>query len=105
MFETWRRRIIIFLFMVIAVLLVGIIYTYLKKEKEVPQWSIDGVVQRVKYYDARGEPEITVNGKTYFLEDWYIHFGIEKGDSIYKAKGSMEIKLIKHKTGKIIILK
>jgi hypothetical protein len=107
MFETWRRRIIIFLCMVIAFLAVGIIYTFLKNEREIPQWAINGVVQKVKYYDARGEPEITVNGKTYYLESrhWNIPFGIDRGDSIIKIKGSMEIKLIKHKSGNIINVK
>ena len=92
---------------VIAFLLIGIIYNFWKSENEIPQWAINGIVQKVKYYDARGEPEITVNDKTYYLESrhWNIPFGIEKGDSIFKIKGSMEIKLVRRKSGKVIKVK
>ena len=107
MFEKWRRKIVFFLLFIMGCLLIGIIYNFWKSENEIPQWAVDGVVQKVKYYDQRGEPEIIVNNKTYYLESrhWNLPFGIEKGDSVYKRAGSMEVRLVKRKSGKIIIVK
>ena len=107
MLNFWSNKFTFILCCLIVFLLIGIIYNFWKSENEIPQWEINGIVQQVKYYDARGEPEITVNGKTYYLESrhWNIPFGIEKGDSIRKSKGSMQLKLIKHKSGQVINVK
>ena len=105
--NSWKKYFVFPLCAAIVFLLIGMIYNFWKTENEIPQWAINGVVQNVKYYDGRGEPEITVDGQTYYLESrhWNIPFVIEEGDSIFKMKGSMEIKLVKHKSGKIIVVK
>lgn len=105
--NSWNKYFVFPLCAILGFLLIGMIYNFWKSENEIPQWAINGVVQKVKYYDKRGEPEITVSGKTYYLESrhWNIPFGIEKGDSIFKIKGSMEIRLVKHTSGKVINVK
>lgn len=92
--------------LIIFILFFGVLFFFYKRSSEKQlNYSFDGVVEVVRY-DVKGKPYVTIEGITYYLSynNWnFNHCRIENGDSLFKEKGSMKIKLIKHKLGNIFI--
>ena len=65
-------------------------------------FEFDGTVEKV-IYDAKGIPEVTVKGKTYYISAEYnFDYKIQKGDRLKKKRGSNIYTLTKQKTGEVI---
>jgi hypothetical protein len=65
--------------------------------------QFNGIVQSINYA-TKGFPEITVNGRKYFLANEYdFRDQIEQGDSIVKYFGRLECTLVKKKTGRTLV--
>jgi hypothetical protein len=69
-------------------------------------YEFNGVVQVVTY-DIKGTPDVKINGSEYFLtyHKWGFNHKIQVGDSLIKKRNKMVIRLVKQKTGEIIIFK
>ena len=87
---------------VLVLISVGIIiYVFLcfREIKQTNEMEFRGVVQNVQY-DIQGNATIMINDSTYKPRSnrWAFRGQIQKGNSLIKFKGSMDIKLIKKKT-------
>jgi hypothetical protein len=93
----------IYLLAVIA-FVIHIIYSSSVARKIVLKYSFSGIVEKV-VYDKKSIPNVTIDGKTYYLgsTSWNFNYLIAKGDSLKKDSGNITVKLIKHKNGKVII--
>jgi len=68
--------------------------------------AFNGKVENV-FYSIKGEPTVSINNKTFNLPVnlWDFNHKIEKGDSLIKLKDSMIIKLVKYKSGQVMLFK
>jgi hypothetical protein len=73
-----------------------------KKEKN---FQFRGVIEKIDY-DINKIPDVTVNGNTYHIfTGRRFNEKMNVGDSIIKEKGSWTYKLIKYKSGEVVISK
>lgn len=71
--------------------------------RDLKSLEFNGIVESVNY-DVKGIPSINVENKVYYLSGyWGFDYKIEIGDSIFKMKDEMVIKLVKKRTGRKII--
>lgn len=63
-----------------------------KAQKKMLDWDFAGVITNIKF-NSKGAPNIIVNHKSYFLpsSEWQINFDMQKGDSIVKKAGTINI--------------
>lgn len=70
------------------------------KEKN---YQFNGVIQKIEYNEKK-TPLVTVNGKSYGLStNWRFNERMNVGDSLVKEKDSVTYRLIKYKTGEVIV--
>lgn len=69
-------------------------------------YKFSGIVQDIKF-DVEGFPAVKINGKIYpiGIPNRRFYQNIQIGDSLIKQKNSTLYKLVKHRTGKVIISK
>ncbi|OKS86431.1 hypothetical protein [Mucilaginibacter polytrichastri] len=92
-----RYLIIGFLFFTTA----GVFYI-VSEIKEI-NYQFKGTIVKINYNEKR-TPTVLVNGKLYYLStNWRFNENMSIGDSLVKEKKSMAYKLIKHKTGEVIL--
>ena len=96
-----------FRFVYLAVFIGFIIYMILssiRARKLISGYHFNGVVDKVEY-DAKSIPTVKVNGKDYYLgsTNWNFNHLITQGDSIEKDSGNLTVKLIKQKSGRVLV--
>ncbi|NQX41259.1 hypothetical protein SAMN05421820_107204 [Pedobacter steynii] len=73
-----------------------------KKEKK---YQLNGLIEKIDY-NEKNTPTVVVNGKSYGLStSWRFNEKMNVGDSLIKEKESLIYKLIKYKTGEVILSK
>ncbi|SHG42548.1 hypothetical protein [Pedobacter caeni] len=94
---------LIALFVTIAMLFFCyMIYSGRISERENISREFRGTVENV-LYDIKGIPNVMVQGKEYYLNNFYnFDHKIERGDSLVKYKGSTIYKLVKKDSGTVI---
>ncbi len=82
------------------------VFLRIMDHKENINYQFNGKIDSV-FYDLKGSPTIMVNGKAYYLSDndWLFNTRLEKGDLVFKKSKQMTIKLARHNTGEVIIIK
>jgi hypothetical protein len=96
-----------FRFVYLAVFIGFIIYMIhsdIRATRLVSSYHFNGVVDKVEY-DGKSIPTVTVNGKDYYLgsTNWNFNHLISRGDSIEKDSGILMVKLIKQKSGRVLV--
>lgn len=92
-----RYLAIFFIFLIVVFIL------FFRADKTEKNYQFSGVVKEVNYGD-KGMPEVLINGKLYHPNNVFNN-QLEQGDSLIKLKNSLSYKLVKFKTGKIILFK
>jgi hypothetical protein len=93
-----------FLLIIVSLGIVVYIFFCFKEIKQMKEMEFNGIVQDVQY-DIKGGATIKINNVIYepASNNWTFRGQIQKGDSLVKLKNTMDIKLIKQKTGREII--
>jgi hypothetical protein len=91
--------------LVFLLFIIGIYHYYSLTQKNLPL-EFNGKVENV-FYSVKGEPTISINNKTFNLPVnlWDFNHKIERGDSLIKFKDHMVIKLVKYKSGQVMLFK
>jgi len=87
-----------------VIFIVYMFFSTKNARKVVLNYKFNGVVEKV-VYGEKSIPEVTINGVNYYLgsTSWNFNHLIIVGDSLQKDSGNITVKLIKQKTGRVLI--
>ena len=87
-----------------ALFFIVLSFLYIRADKIEKNYQFNGIIEKVTYGDKKIR-KVVIKGKTYFISYPSEDFNdkIEAGDSLIKEKNSKIYKLIKFKTGQIIV--
>jgi hypothetical protein len=93
-----------FLLIIVSLGIAVYIFLCFREIKQTKEMEFRGIVQAVQY-DIQGNANLIINDSLYKprSNNWSFRGEIQNGDSLIKLKNSMDIKLIKQKTGREII--
>ncbi|MBB6129403.1 hypothetical protein [Mucilaginibacter lappiensis] len=99
-----QKLICFFLILLVCRIILGIWSEITELQEN--DYEFAGILQKIDY-DEKGIPKVMVNGKQYWGISTRLDFNkkMEVGDSLIKKKNEMIYKLVKYKTGEVVISK
>jgi len=93
-----------FVLIIVSLGIIVYIFFCIRESKQMKDMEFNGIVQDIQY-NIKGGATIKINNVIYepASNNWVFRGEIQNGDSLIKLKNSMDIKLIKQKTGREII--